>query len=216
MKIAPSILSADYANMATDVRRIEAAGADALHVDVMDGHFVPNLSFGAGMVAALRPVTKLPLDVHLMVEHPEDWVEPFAKAGSDTILVHVEATAHIHRALQLIKQHQVRAGVVINPGTPLSAVEELLPMVDQVLVMTVNPGFGGQKFLPDTVDKVRRLAQMRADRALNFTIEVDGGISDQTAKVVVDAGADLLVAGSFVFTKGEPAAQMQKIRDAVK
>ncbi len=144
MKIAPSILSADFANLERDIQVVEKGGADLLHVDVMDGHFVPNLTFGPSMVEAIRPVTSLPLDVHLMVSDPEMWIPAFAKAGADTMLVHVEATPHIHRAMQLIRSHQVKAGVVINPGTPVSLIEPILPIVDQVLVMTVNPGFGGQ------------------------------------------------------------------------
>ena len=161
MKIAPSILSADFANLQHDVQLVETAGADLLHVDIMDGHFVPNLSFGPGVVSALRPITNLPLDVHLMVSDPEFWIPLFAQAGADTLLVHVEATPHIARAIQLMHANGVKAGVVLNPGTPLSALEELLPMLDQVLIMTVNPGFGGQRFLPAMADKVARLVKAR-------------------------------------------------------
>ncbi|MCX2455974.1 ribulose-phosphate 3-epimerase [Lacticaseibacillus nasuensis] len=212
MKIAPSILSSDYVNMERDIHVVEEAGADVIHVDIMDGHFVPNLSFGPGIVSALRPITNLPLDVHLMVTDPDMWIEPFAKAGADTIMAHVEATPHIHRTLQLMKASGVKAGIVVNPGTSLSTIDELLPNVDQVLVMTVNPGFGGQKFLPEMADKVRRLSDMRKARGLQFDIEVDGGISDQTIDSCLTAGADIFVAGSYVFSKGEPAAQIAKLR----
>ena len=217
MKIAPSILSADFANLARDIRTVQEGGADMIHVDVMDGHFVPNLTFGPGMVAAIRPVTSLPLDVHMMVDDPEQWIPAFAKAGADTMLIHVEATPHIYRAMQLIKDHGVKAGVVLNPGTSLTAIEEVLPIVDQVLIMTVNPGFGGQAFLPAMADKVARLAKLRTGRKLAFTIEVDGGISDQTISAVAKAGADIFVAGSFVFSDGEsPAKQISKRRAAGK
>lgn len=213
MKIAPSILSADFANLERDIQVVEKGGADLLHVDVMDGHFVPNLTFGPSMVEAIRPVTSLPLDVHLMVSDPEMWIPAFAKAGADTMLVHVEATQHIHRAMQLIRSHQVKAGVVINPGTPVSLIEPILPIVDQVLVMTVNPGFGGQKFLPEMADKVAALAEMRAAAGLNFKIEVDGGVSDQTIEVVAKAGADIAVAGSYVYQAADPAAQIATLKE---
>ncbi|EPC17133.1 Ribulose-phosphate 3-epimerase [Lacticaseibacillus paracasei subsp. paracasei Lpp230] len=168
MKIAPSILSADFAHLARDVEKVEKAGADLLHVDVMDGHFVSNLTFGPLVVQALRPVTSLPLEVHLMVSDPAAWVADFAEVGADTILVHEEATDHLYGVLQHVIEKGVRAGVVINPGTPLSSLEEVLPLVDQVLVMTVNPGFGGQKFLTPMVDKVDRLYQLRKARKLHF------------------------------------------------
>lgn len=211
MKIAPSILSADFANLQRDVQLVENAGADLLHVDIMDGHFVPNLSFGPGIVSALRPITNLPLDVHLMVSDPEFWIPLFAQAGADTLLVHVEATPHIMRAIQQMHAHGVKAGVVLNPGTPLSALEELLPMLDQVLIMTVNPGFGGQQFLPAMADKVARLAKAREALGLHFAIEVDGGINAKTGKIVLDAGADIAVAGSYVYN-GDPAAQLATLQ----
>ncbi len=201
MKIAPSILSADFANLARDIRTVQEGGADMIHIDVMDGHFVPNLTFGPGMVAAIRPVTSLPLDVHMMVDNPEAWIPAFAKAGADTLLVHVEATSHIYRAMQLIHDHGVKAGVVVNPGTSLSAVEEVLPIVDQVLIMTVNPGFGGQAFLPAMADKVARLAKLRTERNLAFTIEVDGGISDQTISAVAKPARIFLSQGRSSFLK---------------
>lgn len=212
MKIAPSILSADFANLARDIQVVEQGGADLLHVDVMDGHFVPNLTFGPSMVAAIRPVTSLPLDVHMMVDDPEFWIPEFAKAGADTLLVHVEATPHIHRAMQLIHQNGVKAGVVVNPGTPLSMITPILSLVDQVLIMTVNPGFGGQAFLPEMADKVAQLASMRDEADLNFAIEVDGGISDQTIQTVFDAGADIFVAGSYVYDAPDPAARIQTLK----
>ena len=216
MKIAPSILSADFAHLARDVEKVEKAGADLLHVDVMDGHFVSNLTFGPLVVQALRPVTSLPLEVHLMVSDPAAWVADFAEAGADTILVHEEATDHLYGVLQHVSEKGVRAGVVINPGTPLSSLEEVLPLVDQVLVMTVNPGFGGQKFLTPMVDKVDRLYQLRKARKLHFDIEVDGGINNQTVKAAADAGTDIFVAGSYVFGSKNVGDAMNSLREAVK
>ncbi len=216
MKIAPSILSADFAHLARDVEKVEKAGADLLHVDVMDGHFVSNLTFGPLVVQALRPVTSLPLEVHLMVSDPAAWVADFAEAGADTILVHEEATSHLYGVLQHVIEKGVRAGVVINPGTPLSSLEEVLPLVDQVLVMTVNPGFGGQKFLTPMVDKVDRLYQLRKARKLHFDIEVDGGINNQTVKAAADAGTDIFVAGSYVFGSKNVGDAMNSLREAVK
>ncbi|OPH06023.1 ribulose-phosphate 3-epimerase [Lacticaseibacillus paracasei] len=216
MKIAPSILSADFAHLARDVEKVEKAGADLLHVDVMDGHFVSNLTFGPLVVQALRPVTSLPLEVHLMVSDPAAWVADFAEAGADTILVHEEATDHLYGVLQNVIEKGVRAGVVINPGTPLSSLEEVLPLVDQVLVMTVNPGFGGQKFLTPMVDKVDRLYQLRKARKLHFDIEVDGGINNQTVKAAADAGTDIFVAGSYVFGSKNVGDAMNSLREAVK
>ena len=216
MKIAPSILSADFAHLARDVEKVEKAGADLLHVDVMDGHFVSNLTFGPLVVQALRPVTSLPLEVHLMVSDPAAWVADFAEAGADTILVNEEATDHLYGVLQHVIEKGVRAGVVINPGTPLSSLEEVLPLVDQVLVMTVNPGFGGQKFLTPMVDKVDRLYQLRKARKLHFDIEVDGGINNQTVKAAADAGTDIFVAGSYVFGSKNVGDAMNSLREAVK
>ncbi|MCI1985639.1 MAG: ribulose-phosphate 3-epimerase [Lactobacillus sp.] len=215
MKLAPSILSADFANLQRDVQVVEQAGADLLHVDIMDGHFVPNLTFGPGMVAALRPITNLPLDVHLMVSDPEAWITPFATAGADTLLIHVEATEHIFHAVQLMKHAGVKAGVVVNPGTPLSQLEEILPLLDQVLIMTVNPGFGGQQFLPAMAEKVARLVKVRAQLGLSFEIEVDGGVNDHTVSTVAKAGADIAVAGSYVY-QGDPAHQLETLRAFAK
>ncbi|MFT9039425.1 ribulose-phosphate 3-epimerase [Schleiferilactobacillus harbinensis] len=216
LRIAPSILSADFANLATDVAKIEDVG-DLIHIDVMDGHFVPNLAFGPQVVAALRPLTKLPLEVHLMVEKPENFVDEFIKAGADTILVHAESTPHLYRVIQLIKEAGVKAGVVVNPGTPIESVSPILHLVDEVLVMTVNPGFGGQKFLPDMLRKVTHVAQLRDTTAnADYTIEVDGGVNADTIVDCANAGADTFVAGSFVFDNADPAGQVRRLRGLIE
>ena len=210
-KIAPSILSADYANFEAELKKLEATGAEYAHIDIMDGHFVPNISFGAGVVASMRPHSKLVFDCHLMVSNPEHHIEEFARAGADIISIHAEATPHIHGALQKIRAAGVKPSVVINPGTPVEVVKNVLNLVDQVLVMTVNPGFGGQAFLPETMDKVRELAALREEKGLNFEIEVDGGIDDQTIAQAKEAGATVFVAGSYVF-KGDVNERVQTLR----
>ena len=213
-KIAPSILSADYANFESELKKLEAKGAEYVHIDIMDGHFVPNISFGAGVVASMRPHSRLVFDCHLMVSNPEHHIEEFARAGADIISIHAEATPHIHGALQKIRTAGVKASVVINPGTPVEVVKNVLNLVDQILVMTVNPGFGGQAFLPETMDKVRELVVLREVNQLDFDIEVDGGIDDETIRVAKEAGANIFVAGSYVF-KGDVAHQVQTLKEAL-
>lgn len=206
IELAFSILAADFAHLADEVATAERGGGTIVHVDVMDGHFVPNITFGPPVVKALRPLTKLPLDCHLMVENPDAFIEEFAKAGADILCVHQEVCRHLHRTLQLIELHGVKPAVVINPATPVETLIEVLPMVHHVLVMSVNPGFGGQKFLPLALDKIEHLAELREEMGLNFRIEVDGGVAHDTVGQVVEAGADMLVAGSAIFFSSNPRA----------
>jgi ribulose-phosphate 3-epimerase len=202
IELAFSILSADFAHLADEVAAARRGGGSIVHVDVMDGHFVPNITFGPPMVKSLRAITKLPLDCHLMIERPDDFIAAFAEAGADMVSVHQEVCRHLNRSLQLILDHKMKPGVVINPATPVETILEVLPMVHHVLVMSVNPGFGGQKFLPQTLHKIRRLAELREELGLNFRIEIDGGVAHDTVASAVEAGADMLVAGSAIYTKG--------------
>jgi len=198
-KIAPSILSADFSKLGEEILAVEAAGADWIHIDVMDGHFVPNITIGPGPVKSLRKITTLPFDVHLMIENPERYIDSFADAGSDVITVHVETARHLHRAISQIKETGVKAGVSLNPATPLVQVEPILSDVDVLLVMTVNPGFGGQKFIEQSLQKIRKAREMVNSIAPNVAIEVDGGVTLDNIKSIIEAGADILVAGASVF-----------------
>jgi len=216
IELAPSILSADFAHLADQIHSAADGGATVIHVDIMDGHFVPNLTVGPPVVQSLRKVTELPLDCHLMIENPDEFIPRFAEAGADWISVHQEACRHLDRTLHLIQSHDCLAGVVINPATPVELLTEVLDIVDYVLVMSVNPGFGAQKFIANSVHKIRRLAEMRRERRLNFRIEVDGGIVHDTAAEVVRAGAEILVAGNAMFGQGDPKSNAQNLLKAAQ
>jgi ribulose-phosphate 3-epimerase len=212
VEIAPSILAANFAKLGDDVRIVEEAGADVIHVDIMDGHFVPNISLGIPVLACLRKATRLPLDVHLMIEQPELYIEDFIRAGGSRILVHQEATVHLDRALAMIRELGAEAGAAINPATPVSMLSEVLDKVDTVLVMTVNPGFGGQKFIPNTYEKIRQLNQMRARYNASFRIEVDGGVEPENTAELAQAGANTFVAGTSIFHTADPAAATRQLK----
>lgn len=212
IKIAPSILSANFAELGAEIKDVEAGGADYIHVDVMDGHFVPNITIGPLIVEAIRPITTLPLDVHLMIENPDLYIQDFVKAGADLISVHVEATKHLHRTIQLIKSEGIKAGVVLNPHTPVSMIEHVIEDIDLVLLMTVNPGFGGQKFIPQVLPKIREVRNLVNERKLDVEIEVDGGVNEETARLCVEAGANVLVAGSAIYNTEDRHEAIRKIR----
>jgi ribulose-phosphate 3-epimerase len=218
IELAPSILSADFAHLGDAVKRATEGGASVVHVDIMDGHFVPNLTIGPPVVKSLRRATQLPLDCHLMIENPDQFIPDFAEAGADWISVHQEACRHLNRTLNLIKSHDCLAGVVINPATPVDALSEVLDMVDYVLVMSVNPGFGGQKLIPGTLHKMRRLAEIRSQKGYSYRIEVDGGVGFDTVAEVVRAGGEILVAGNAIFGKGDGdiRANAQKLLEAAR
>jgi len=212
IKVAPSILSADFSRLGEEIRSVEAAGADIIHVDVMDGHFVPNITIGPLIVEAARRSTKLPLDVHLMITNPELYIADFAKAGADYLAVHVETAFHLHRLIQSIKENKVKAAVALNPATPLSALDHILPDLDMVVLMSVNPGFGGQSFIPSAMEKIRQLRKRIDAAGLKIEIEVDGGVQPSNAAEIAAAGADILVAGSAVFGAQDYAAAIRGIK----
>jgi ribulose-phosphate 3-epimerase len=213
--IAPSILSADFSKLGAEIKSVEDAGADWIHVDVMDGHFVPNITIGPLIVEAARRSTSLPLDVHLMIENPERFIADFVKAGADLISVQVEACVHLNRTIQMIKESGLRAGVVLNPSTPLSAIDWVLEDVDFIMIMSVNPGFGGQNFIPNSLDKIRTLRKMLQDRGLEALIEIDGGVNEKTIKDISDAGTDVFVAGSAIFKSTNYRKTISKFRGLI-
>jgi ribulose-phosphate 3-epimerase len=218
-QIAPSILSADFSRLGEEIEAVEKAGADLIHVDVMDGHYVPNITIGPGVVSSLRKTTSLPFDVHLMIEDPDRYIDAFVDAGSNIITVHVEAVIHLHRTVQYIKARGARAGVSLNPSTPLSCVEEILPYIDQLLIMTVNPGFGGQKFISGMLPKIRKAREIAQARGIKMAIEVDGGVAPENIGILAEAGAEIFVAGSAIFgspSYSETIGRMKSILSEVK
>jgi ribulose-phosphate 3-epimerase len=212
VKIAPSILSADFARLGEEIKDVEIGGADYIHIDVMDGHFVPNITIGPLIVEAIRPITALPLDVHLMIENPDQYIEAFAKAGADYITVHVEACKHLHRTIHFIKSFGVKAGVVLNPATPVETIQHVLSDVDMVLLMSVNPGFGGQAFIPEVTKKIKTLRRMIDEKGLQVEIEIDGGVNELTAKLCIEAGATVLVAGSAIYNQKDRAKAIATLK----
>jgi ribulose-phosphate 3-epimerase len=216
VELVPSILSADFAHLAEEIAAAESGGGTVIHVDVMDGHFVPNITIGPPVVKSLRKATRLPLDCHLMIDNPNEYIEAFAEAGADWVSVHYEACPHLHRTLELILHHGMKPGVVINPATRVDLIELVLPMLHHVLIMSVNPGFGGQEFIPFSLDKIRRLAHLRRQLGLAFRIEVDGGVAHDTIAQVVQAGAELLVAGNAVFGAGNPERDARALLQAAR
>lgn len=213
--LAPSILSANFANLEKEIRSVEMGGADWIHCDIMDGKFVPNITFGPIVVKAVNKITKLPVDVHLMIEKPDDFLEDFIKAGADYLTIHQEEVVHLHRTVSRIKELGAKAGVAINPATPVNSLCEILEFVDMVLVMSVNPGFGGQKFIESSVKKIRELKSIREERDLNFLIEVDGGVDTNTAKKLKDAGTDVFVSGSAIFSKDNATAAALELKNLI-
>ncbi len=212
VKIAPSILSADFSKLGEEIRDVERGGADWIHIDVMDGHFVPNITIGPLIVDSVRPITKLTLDVHLMIENPDQYIEAFAKAGADYITVHAEACKHLHRTIQLIKSYGVKAGVVLNPATSPAVLEYVLDDLDMVLLMSVNPGFGGQAFIPSVLDKIEQVDKMIKEKGLSIEIEIDGGVNEETAKLCIEKGATVLVAGSAIYNKEDREKAIAALR----
>jgi len=212
VQIVPSILSADFARLGQDIATVERGGAKMLHVDVMDGHFVPNLTLGPPIVKSIRKITALTLDVHLMITDPDTYAPVFIEAGADQVSVHYEAATHLDRTLRLIKSHGARAGIVLNPATPVALLEDVIDVTDFVLIMSVNPGFGGQEFIPNSLKKIRELARMRRERRLDFAIEIDGGVSHDNIESIVQAGCNWLVAGSHVFHSADPAATVKDMQ----
>ncbi|QCS52218.1 ribulose-phosphate 3-epimerase [Priestia flexa] len=214
-KIAPSILSANFSKLGEEIREVEAGGADYIHVDVMDGHFVPNITIGPLIVEAIRPITSLPLDVHLMIGNPDAYIPMFAKAGADILTVHAEACTHLHRTIQLIKEHGMKVGIALNPATPIDVLKHVLEDIDLILLMTVNPGFGGQKFINSVLPKIEQISQLIEIRQLSIEVEVDGGVNEETAKKCVEAGANVLVAGSAIYDQEDRAAAIDRIRSTI-